>query len=202
MSAALRLMLCGFPKSGTTTIHHAMKMAGLRSAHHRREKKGPHLADLMWSDYMAGNDPMRRLYGVEAVTECVRTERDRDCWPCLDIGFLRAVRQYHRQALLVLQTRRIPELIDSITRWKDLRSRIIRADLPGLPPGAGASDGELADWIDAHYERVRGAFAGDSRFMELAIEDPHAPWELSQALGVRLPWWGVKRANQPTETVT
>lgn len=187
--STLKLMLCGLPKSGTTTIHYALLQAGLDSQHHKREKGGPHLADLLWEAYRAGMDPLTHLRGVQAITEAVRTEYNWSCWPCLDMSFLHAVRRHHPDAWLVLQTRRIPELVDSIMRWKDLRERMAASGI------ATGTDAQLAVWIDDHYERVRSQFEDDPRFLEIAIEDPHTPRQLSEALGIPLPWWGVKRRN-------
>jgi len=113
----------------------------------------------------------------------------------LSPNFLKALRAHHPRAKIVLHTRDIDDHIASINRWKDLRVRMVKSDLPFLSAGRGYRDPELATWIRGHYKRVRTMFADDPNFLEISIVDSDAKTKLEGFLKLDLPWWGVANAN-------
>ena len=193
----LRAFCCGLPKAGTSTLHHALEQAGLRSVHGKvGDTPSALLLNRAW---LEDADPLLYLPDwVEAITDPYlsgdRKWRGVYLWPSLSPGFLRSLRQHHPDLLIVLHTRQLDGHVASIRRWKDLAKRLRKADLPFLPSGMGGGP-ELGWWINGYYARVRQLFAGDPQFLEIAIEDPDTPARLAAALGVDMPWWGAINAN-------
>lgn len=187
------LLVVGLPKSGTKTIHRAMIEAGLTSAHYKW--RGRFCGSLMYIARAHGRSPLASL--PECVTQAdACSEVDRvNLWPQMDRAMLRDVREHHPDVLLLLNTRDPDSLVESISRWKDYRERLMRANIPGLPPGVGGKDSELRRWIEEHYARVREWCARDPRFLEFSVSDLLAKEKLGAALGVTLPWWGVENRN-------
>lgn len=190
-----RLLLVGLPKSGTTTVHRALTESGLTSAHYKWQ--GVFCGELMYRSYLRGVDPL--LWLPECVTQAdVCSMADRiNLWPQMDYGLLDKVREVHPEIVLALNTRDPDAVIRSITGWKDYRSRLVRADVPGLPVGAGREDDELRDWIVNHYQRMRFYFESRKvRSVEFDIAWKEAPDILGAALGIKLAWWGVENASR------
>ena len=99
---------------------------------------------------------------------------------------------------MLLNTRDPAKICASIDRWPALRERIVRANIPGLPARMGGDDGEIIRWIENHYAASRRFFAGDPKFLELAIEDEAAPTILGKALGIAIKGWGIIEPRAPT----
>ena len=77
-------------------------------------------------------------------------------------------------ATFILNTRSVDDWIGSVNRWGDLRERLGRCNISGLPPGKGArgamGDGELRAFIAAHAKKVRPSHA----LVEIVIDNPAA----------------------------
>lgn len=196
----VKVFCAGMPKCGTSTLHRAFTEAGLVSRHGREDRNGEPLAIRLWRAFLEDRDPFGYLdRGIEAVTEPTLT-RNKDyglatIWPQVAPGFLRAVRAYNPDTLMLLHVRPTKDWVASIDRWKNLRARMVKADLPFLPPGVGSEDADLKAWFDGHTKRVRAMFKGDPRFLEVDITDAKAPEKIGTALDMKLPWWGVENAN-------
>lgn len=95
-------------------------------------------------------------------------------------------------AKFILSTRSPESWLRSVERYGPLREILAKADLPGLPAGAGASDERLLQWFGEHAERVRDHFASrsDGRFTEFALEDGNEAIQrkLEEFLGMPLQW--------------
>ena len=64
----MKLMVIGFPKSGTTSITNALKSSGLKAAHWQDEKRR-FVGALIYKAVLAGLDPFEHLKGYDAVTQ-------------------------------------------------------------------------------------------------------------------------------------
>ena len=182
----------GFPKSGTTTLNHALNEAGLPAAHQKIE--AGFCGVLMYESLEEDENPFSRFKGYRAVTQSdvCRPQRGLNFWPQLDHDMLDAVERHNPDVKFILHRRDVRDLIRSIHGWSNMLERIVACDIPGLPAGAGATDEELAAWITGHYAWCRERFAGNPNYLEFDIADPDAPALLERFLGVPLPWWGIK----------
>jgi hypothetical protein len=201
----LRVFVCGLPKSGTSTLHRAFGRAGLVSSHGHFHVDGTPIALQLWRAFVEARDPLHYVpRGVEAICDAYITRSPKwervSIWPTLAPGFLRSLREHHPETLILLNTRAPKDWLASIARWKDLRARIVKAELPFLPRGRGGEDAALIEWVADYHARVRAAFADDPRFLDVAIEDPETPARIAAALDLVLPWWGRANANRETET--
>ncbi len=186
----MKLMVIGFPKSGTTSITAALEASGFRPVHWT-DDKNRHVGALIYHATLHGLDPFAHLAGYDAVTQadaCLPA-KGVNYWPNLDFAILRAIRRSHPSCLFVLNYRRPEAICDSIMKWSHLHKRLIAADIPGLPPGAGTKREHLMAWIENHLDACRTFFANDDRFIEIDIESADAPDRLGRALGVRLNGW-------------
>lgn len=193
-----KLFVVGFPKSGTSTLQKALHASGVATAHWQ-VRKG-FVGELMYRGLRDQDDPWFHLQAYQALTQadvCL-PEEGVNYWPNLDLELIDRLRQRHPDCLFVLNHRDPRKIVDSIRRWPSLRERLVRADIPGLPPGVGDDDAELEHWIEAHYARMRERFRGDASFVEIDIEDPDAPRALERALGIELGWWGIRNVNRRT----
>lgn len=199
-----RFFVAGPPRSGTSTIAHALKMAGIEAVHGSEPQSGAPLGILLLRAFVEGRDPLAYLPRyIEAVADCHATRTPKwdnsSAWPTFMPGFFRRFREHHPGAFVILNTREPGAWISSLTRWKDLRARIGKADLPFLPPGKGDKDDDLRRWVEDYYGRVRDELKGDAKLIEFDIADPKAGEILGRKAGLRLPWWGKMNANPETQ---
>src|SRR3954451_13062533 len=195
------IFVIGFPKSGTTTLQTAFGRAGLTSAHWR--VPGGFCGELIYEDFYAGRDPLERfpeLYCMGEPDVCRPDQRkngaELNYWPQLDFDVIKAIERFNPGMRFLLNKRRVPDLIRSIDKWGgDFRQRVTGCDIPGLPPGKGATDDELREWIEGHYGACQEYFGGRETFLEFDIAEPETRGRLADFLGVELPWWGVANAK-------
>merc|ERR1711974_67491 len=91
-------------------------------------------------------------------------------------------------AHFILNVRDHQRWVKSVNSHNDLRSRLVSADLPGLPPGVGASDNELIEWVAAHHHRVQTLLhQRGAKLLTFDIEY-HGQDELSSFLGRQVKW--------------
>jgi len=161
-----KVFCLGFNKTGTTSLHHFFRAHGLSSRHDDRWAHATHLAD-GW----------RRLEAVQCFS-------DGEC------AQFRALARWYPDAVVVLNDR-------DERAW--LRSRVRHvlragdpADPASGPPGEMAQDflagpeAAIGLWIARrrlYHARLRAAFAGAPRFVELRVaEDPGWADRLAAAL--------------------
>ena len=199
---AFKLFGCGLPRSGTSTLIYALRRAGLNAAHGRACTGAEPLGVALLRAFLERRDPLYYVpRGVEALADPYVTRATdwelASCWPTISPGFLESFRAHHPDAWVVLTYREPASWLDSVRRWKDLRVRLIKADLPFLPRNSGADDATVIEWVESYYERVRKAFAADPKFLEIDIvgQSDAACTALGDALGISLPWWGVRNAG-------
>ncbi|PKP73254.1 MAG: sulfotransferase family protein [Alphaproteobacteria bacterium HGW-Alphaproteobacteria-6] len=201
MTAPLKVINLGLPKSGTTTLGEALKRAGLSVADWKiRPGQAPGLrgfvGKLMYEGYFSSGDPLSLMPGFDAFTEIDIVRHGLNLWPQTDWGLISAIRAHHPGARFILTRRDPAKLSDSMARWSDLgRRRLPEAAVPGLPAGYGASDAERIRWIEGHHAFCGRVFAGAADYLEYDVEDTEASARIGAFLGLDLPWWGVANAN-------
>jgi hypothetical protein len=195
----MKLMLIGFPKSGTTTITRALETSGLKVAHWVDDGRR-FIGGLIYDGLFRARDPFAHLKDYDAITQadvCLPAQGI-NWWPNLDFAMLRAIRREHPTCLLVLNYRKPEAVCDSIIQWNDLQKRVEMAEIPGLPAGRGGKRGELITWIENHFDACRNYFSGDDRFLEIDIESAAAPILLSEALNMTITHWGDFKPEGPS----
>ena len=196
----MKLMVIGFPKSGTTSITTALEASGLKAVHWRMPS-GQFVGSLIYKAVHEGLDPFEYLKAFDAVTQadvCLPAHK-MSLWPNLDFAVLSAVRRAHPTCLFVLNTRRPEAVCDSIARWPNMQRRFEISNIPGLPRGFGGKHEHLMAWIENHYDACRRYFANDEHFIEIDIEGADAPDRLGKALGIPIQGWGDFKPDPPPE---
>jgi hypothetical protein len=191
----MKLMVIGFPKSGTTSLTEALTASGFRSAHWRTHA-GRFVGLLIYQAIYRGFEPFALLKRYDAITQadvCLPALR-LNHWPNLDFAVLSAIRRAHPTCLLLLNYRRPEAIADGIMKWDDLQQRVTTSSIPGLPIGLGGKREHLITWIENHFEACRRFFADDEHFLELDIESADAPTRLGKALGIEIVGWADRKA--------
>ncbi|WP_197018369.1 sulfotransferase [Sphingomonas sp. URHD0057] len=191
----MKLMVIGFPKSGTTSLTEALTASGFRPAHWRTHA-GRFVGSLIYQAIYRGLEPFALLERYDAITQadvCLPSLQ-LNFWPNLDFAVLSAIRRAHPTCLLLLNYRRPEAIADGIMKWDDLQQRVAMSSIPGLPVGVGDKREELITWIENHFDACRRFFAGDEHFLELDIESAVAPARLSKALGMEIVGWADRKA--------
>lgn len=192
----MKLFVIGFPKSGTTTLTVALRESGLNVAHWQVES-GRFVGAMIYRGLLSRRDPFAELEQFDAVTQadvCL-PGRNINLWPNLDFAVLRAIRRTHPECQLLLNYREPAKIAESMMRWPALQARLTRANIPGLPRGAGRTAEQLTLWIENHFDACRTFFASDPRFVEIDIASEEAPIALGNALGMTIKGWGVHRPS-------
>ncbi|WP_323785343.1 sulfotransferase [Thalassovita sp.] len=199
----LRVINLGLPKSGTTTLARAMKIAGLKTADYRIRRRqtqnidlhGAFVGKLMYDGYFHSGDPLSLMQEFDAFTEVNALREGLSLWPQTDWGIIDAIRQHHPGAKFLLSYRDPKAISDSMLRWSNLGvERLPKNAIPGLPLGYGETGHERVQWIEAHHAHIRKLFAGDDGFLEYDLADKSAKDKIADFLGIDLKWWG--RANK------
>ena len=202
--SGFQIVNLGLPKTGTTSLGRALKIAGYRVADHRiraRQTATPALrdafvADLLYQGYFGSGDPAEFFEDFTALTEVSCLRKGKSLWPQMDFALIDAVRRHHPQVRFLASRRDSWEVSRSMLAWSDLGvSRLPDAAIPGLPAGYGETTRERIQWIDGHYANLRRVFAGDPAYLEYNVGDADAQAAVSAHLGRPLPWWGQANAN-------
>lgn len=203
----LRVINLGLPKTGTTTLAHALRLTGLRVADYRIRRRqtddpalhGAFLAQCLYDGYFHDGDPLAALDPFDAFSEISCLRAGQSLWPQMDWGLISAIRAHHPGALFLASWRDPRALSDSMLRWSDLGTeRLPRSDVPGLPAGYGTTTAERVRWIEAHYAHLHALFRDDPALLVYDVADPDAPARISAHIGREVTWWG--RANRNPET--
>lgn len=204
MTDRLRVINLGLPKSGTTTLGHALKLSGLRTADyrirpHQTKDSALHrlfVGQLMYEDYYHTGDPLLRMKAFDAFTEINVLRGGMSLWPQMDWGIIDAIRRTHPGARFLASWRDPKAMSDSMLRWSNLGTeRLPKGEIPGLPAGFGQTTNERIRWIEAHYDHLDRLFADDDDFLRFDIADPGAADLISGHLGIALKWWGKRNMN-------
>nr|VFK61301.1 MAG: Sulfotransferase family protein [Candidatus Kentron sp. TUN]VFK70274.1 MAG: Sulfotransferase family protein [Candidatus Kentron sp. TUN] len=191
----MRVFLVGLPKSGTTTLHAALVVSGLKSVHWYEPTLDRYVGRSMYFRYFQGQDPLLDFHAYDAVTQADLITLNESYWPQMDYAMLRAIRTHHPDCTFVLNYRDPEKVADSIRRWGNLQDRLHKVGTPGLPPGTEKSQDNLIRWITAHYANMRQFFSTCRNYFEYDIEDIDAPNIIGEKLDMEIKWWGVSNKN-------
>lgn len=200
---SLRVVNLGLPKTGTTTLARALKIAGFKVADHRikpRQTQNDALhhafvAELIYEGYFRSGDPAGLLHEFTAISELSCLRGGRSLWPQMDFGIIDAIRTHHPEVKFVATRRASWDVSQSMLAWSDLGiERLPSGAVPGLPPGFGETSKERETWIDAHYAHLAAIFRDDPVYLELDVAAPNAKDRLANHIGANITWWG--RANR------
>ncbi len=200
----LMVVNLGLPKTGTTTLARALRLAGLTVADYRLRGrntanpalKGAYVADLLYRGYFETGDPGALLSECSAISEMSMLRADKSLWPQMDFALILALRAHHPGVRFLASRRNAFELSQSMLAWSNLAEiRLPASAVPGMPPGYGATTKERTQWITGHYDALAQFFAGDTGFLEYDVADPAAPEKIGAFLGLDLPWWGRLNVN-------
>jgi hypothetical protein len=204
MTDRQRIINLGLPKSGTTTLAHALRISGLRIADYRiRKRQTPDSAlhnafvgELMYQGYFTTGDPLHGLDRFDGFSEISALREGVSYWPQMDFGVIQAIRTHHPGARF-LATWRPPEaLSNSMLRWSNLGTeRLPDGHVPGLPAGFGDTPAQRVQWICAHYAHLERLFANDPGFLMLDVGAPDAAQTLGTFVGREISWWGKANRN-------
>lgn len=202
--STLKVVNLGLPKTGTTTLARALKIAGYRVADHRIRPrqtetaalKDAFVAELLYRGFFQSGDPAELLENFNAVTEMSCLRKGRSLWPQMDFAMIDAIRKHHPDVRFLASRRDAWDVSQSMLAWSDLGTdRLHSADIPGLPAGYGETSAERVAWIEGHYAHLNVLFAGDPSYLEFDVTDSDAQAAIANHLGVELPWWGQANAN-------
>lgn len=202
--SSLRVVNLGLPKTGTTSLARALKIAGLRVADHRiraRQTDTPALknafvADVLYQGYFQSGDPAELFEDFNALSELSCLRKGKSLWPQMDFALIDAIRAHHPKVRFLASRRDSWDVSQSMLAWSDLGTdRLPAAGIPGLPEGYGETSLERIRWIDGHYAHLRVIFAGDPAYLEYDVSDARAHDAVAAHLGLDLPWWGQANAN-------
>lgn len=201
---SLDVINLGLPKSGTTTLKHALMAAGYSVADHRlKDREMPHdptdrafVGAMLYEGLYKFGDPAALLRDYDALSEVSFIYGGNSVWPQCDHALLLALRKVHPKLRFVATRRDTEEMARSIMRWNNLgKLRLPLSNVPGLPVGYGHELDEQMIWIDGHYEALAHWFRNDPFYMEVDVADPKVVPRLERFLGRKLPWWGQANAN-------
>lgn len=204
---SLRVVNLGLPKTGTTTLSRALKIAGFKVADHRirprqtdrQDIHNAYVAELIYRGYFRTGDPGAEFPEITAISEMSCMRDGHSLWPQMDFGIIDALRRTHPGVKFVATHRNSWDVSRSMLAWSDLgTSRLPSGAVPGLPPGFGETSKEREIWIDAHYTHLSQIFRNDPDYLELDVANPGVKDRLATHIGADITWWG--RANRtPTE---
>jgi len=203
----LAIVNLGLPKTGTTTLARALKVAGFKVADHRIRPKqtdntGLHdrfVADLLYHGYFETGDPGAYFGEFNALTELNLLRNGKSLWPQMDFALIDAIRKHHPKVRFLATRRASWDVSQSMLAWSDLGlDRLPASDIPGLPEGFGETSKERMQWIDGHYAHLAAIFAGDPAFLEVDVAATSAQHAIATHIATDLPWWGRANTNQRT----
>lgn len=192
------IILIGFPKGGTSSLHRAFESANIPSFHQFYHKKSKIIGEILINNYKQ-NFPILHSFSenIYALTEINYTDFNRAYWPQLNYKLLEKIKEEYNDTKFILNYREPKKLITSMKNWhNNFHKRLIDNDIPGLPPNRGRNDIELLHWVENHYTEIRNRFSKDKNFLEINIESNNVKEKLSNFLDLKINWWGVENKTK------
>lgn len=148
---------------------------------------------LMHRAVKEGLAPLAHLPGIDAVAEmnCIFWQDKAQSiatglFP--QMSMLEELVAHYPHAHFILNVREPRKWVDSVNEHNDMRRRLERANLYGLPAGAGRHDEELIDWVERHHQRVSTVLGNRGAKLLVFDIDVHGADELSAFLGREVVW--------------
>lgn len=186
------IILIGFPKAGTSSLHRAFKSANIPSFHVMYAKKFIIGERLLHNYYKKREILSSFSENAYALTEINYTDFNQAYWPQLNYKLLKKITTETDNYRFILNYRNPAKLVNSMKNWHNkFHKRLIDNDIPGLPPGCGQSNIELQNWVENHYTEIRKRFGKDKNFLEIDIESNDVKENLSDFLDIKINWWGI-----------
>ena len=193
----IKVFNLALPKAGTSTFHQLMKQMGCRSVHQHVDRPNREkLREINITDYSTvrkvgklmelayWNEKPLMYYmdpKINAVSQ-MDTNYPKNPPQPMDTVFPQLIyydlllKQYPGSKFLLIK-RNISNHINSIDKWRNMRSKMTKSEIPYLPAGKGKTDREMRIWIEDHYRRVTeyfNAFAPD-QFLSVWLEKDPLP---------------------------
>lgn len=165
----MKIILLGFPKSGTSSFQDLFELMGLKSVHwHYGKNREFHVGSSMYKARSEGKPLFHYLKQFDCVTQmdvCLNAQLN--YWPQVDL--LEEIYGQYPDAIYILNTRPTDKILKSIQKWGDLQDRILEYHDIKSYRGSSA-DEKVCNWMEDHFARVRTLFAGNPNFIEFNIE--------------------------------
>jgi len=189
------ILIVGFPKSGTTSLHYAFDKSGLISYHQNYLKKEK-IGDILYKNYFETSNIFSSFQTAVAITQADYIKGQVAVYPQLDYNLL--LNTFRQSSVKFILNYRDPKkIINSFNRWhNNARKRLIDANVPGLPAGFGNKDSEIEKWIEDHFKFCREQFSNSKKFLEIDIESNNVKQKLESFLDIEIKWWGQANANK------
>ena len=192
------IILIGFPKAGTSSLHRALKSANIPSFHQLYHKKSKIIGKILIENYKQ-NLPILHSFSenVYALTEINYIDFNQAYWPQLDYQLLEKICKETDNYRFILNYRNPTKLVNSMKNWhNNFHKRLIDNEIPGLPIGRGQNNIELENWVENHYTEIRKRFSEDKNFLEIDIESKNVKEKLSDFLDLKINWWGIENKTK------
>ncbi len=162
--STLRVVNLGLPKTGTTSLARALKIAGYRVADHRirpRQTQSAALrdafvADLLYRGYFDSGDPGALFEDFNALTELSCLRQGKSLWPQMDFALIDAIRRHHPQVLFLASRRDSWDVSQSMLAWSDLGTDRLPASRHSGSARRLRRDEPRADPVDRRALRPSG----------------------------------------------
>jgi len=184
-----KIFVIGFPKCGTTSLQESFSRLNIPSLHWADGPTDKSIALVALNIENAKKERLPLLTHLDkykAFTQMEACIYDYCYWPqLLDVPTLD---QQYPNSKFIFNNRDIQKWIRSVTNWvvqgQNLRNRLIKFDIPGLPKGKGKEDKDLEDWYLWHKNNMIDYFKNKDNFMVFDIEKDD-PKELGSFLGIK-----------------
>lgn len=192
----------GFPKMGTTSLHHFFQCGGITSYHYLCGKGGktkPLCAECIQQSVSRGQQPF---------AQC---QDDGEAWTQIDNGkyfpqiqLLDKFVEGYPQATFILLFRNMEKWYNSMENWppnrtkhEPLTQRLLKLSLPGLSKTRGDKVSTFSKWFCDHVNRVRDIVAKSPShsLVEIDIEDPAAGEYLETIFGIKRTCFAKKNSH-------
>lgn len=166
----MKIILLGFPKSGTTSFQDLFEKMGLSSVHwHYGDNLEFHVGTAIYKARSERKPLFHYLKNFDCVTQMdVCVNEGLNFWPQTDL--LEEIYEQYPEAIYILNTRRTNRILRSIQKWGSLQERIL--EFNNIKSYRGNSDDErICNWMEDHFTKVRTLFEGNPKFIEFNIEE-------------------------------
>jgi hypothetical protein len=180
LAPQLPLLVMGFPKSGTSSLHSFFQCIGLRSSQWWC-KDGVQSDEVICGkmierNVVAGRPALANLSEWDAFAEMDAYFETRSTCYFPQRQALNELHAAAPTATFILNMRNLTNWLTSVDRWHrhNLRNRMIACDQPGFPAGVGKLDSEMFEFYRSQAQLVRdfAATHPSHKLVEVQIDDP------------------------------